>query len=51
MCATHYLPFHNRQLSALQDEGRRNPAIKALKDAKDAEEKGLNILEDISKVL
>lgn len=50
-CAAHLFPFHNRQLSALQDADRRNDAIGALKIARAAEEKGLKALKEISKAL
>ena len=50
-CVANLFPFLTRQLSYLQDEHRRTEAIKYLRNARAAEEKGLNIIEELSKVL
>jgi hypothetical protein len=51
ICAANIFPFHNRQLSALRDPEKRRAAVKYLGMAREAEEKGLKALEELTKVL
>jgi hypothetical protein len=50
-CVAELYPFQSRQLSYLQDADRRASAVKDLQRARDAEEKGLEALAELVKVL